>query len=47
MEETLAEGSKAPDFQLPSTTGGLLGPGSYAGEKRVVVAFYPKDNTSG
>ncbi len=47
MEETLAEGSKAPDFRLPSTTDGLLGPGSYAGQKRIVVAFYPRDNTSG
>jgi peroxiredoxin Q/BCP len=47
MGEILPEGSKAPDFQLPSTTGGLVGPASYAGKKKLVIAFYPKDNTSG
>lgn len=47
MGETLPEGSKAPDFQLPSTTGGLLGPASYTGRNKLVIAFYPKDNTPG
>lgn len=42
----LTVGSKAPDFRLPGTTGDValaeqiaLGP--------TVIAFYPKDNTSG
>lgn len=47
MAETPREGSKAPDFQLPSINHGLVGPADYASSKRVVVAFYPKDNTSG
>ena len=42
-----AVGEKAPDFRLPSLSGGLVGPGDYLGKKKVVVAFYPKDNTSG
>jgi peroxiredoxin len=46
-ETTPLEGSKAPDFQLPSMDHGLVGPQDYQGKKRVVVAFYPKDNTSG
>ena len=47
METKLVEGSQAPDFRLPSTTGGSVGPGDYAGKKRILIAFYPKDNTSG
>jgi thioredoxin-dependent peroxiredoxin len=47
VQETVTVGSKAPDFELPSTTGEQLGPGHFAGRKRVVLAFYPRDNTSG
>jgi len=47
MANSLAEGSKAPDFALPSTTGGTQGPSNYAGQSKLVIAFYPKDNTSG
>jgi peroxiredoxin len=46
-EMTPIEGSTAPDFQLPSTSHGRVGPQDYRGKKRVVVAFYPKDQTSG
>ncbi len=42
----ITAGTRAPEFRLPGTTGevalaGLLGRGP------AVVAFYPKDNTSG
>lgn len=47
MATTLTEGTKVPDFALPSTTGGTLGPSNYVGQKKLVIAFYPKDNTSG
>jgi thioredoxin-dependent peroxiredoxin len=47
VQDTVAAGSKAPDFELPSTTGESLGPSHFAGHKKVVLAFYPKDNTSG
>ena len=39
-------GSRAPDFQLPSDTGQTLGPPDFRG-RRLVLFFYPKDNTSG
>ena len=47
MQDTVTVGSKAPDFELPSSTGEPLGPGHFLGRKKVVLAFYPKDNTSG
>jgi peroxiredoxin len=47
VEEAVIEGTKAPDFELPSTTGEPLGPGRFAGRKKVVLAFYPEDNTAG
>ncbi len=40
-------GEKAPEFRLLSLQGGGIGPQDYEGAHRVVVAFYPKDNTSG
>ncbi len=43
----LQEGDLAPDFRLPSLSGTETGPGDYRGQKRVVLAFYPKDLTSG
>lgn len=42
----LKPGDAAPDFSLPSDDGRMLGPGDFAG-KRLVLYFYPKDNTSG
>jgi thioredoxin-dependent peroxiredoxin len=47
VQDTVTVGIEAPDFQLPSTTGEPLGPGHFRGRKKVVLAFYPKDNTSG
>ncbi len=39
-------GSPAPDFSLPDETGSLVSLASFRG-KRVVLYFYPKDDTSG
>jgi thioredoxin-dependent peroxiredoxin len=40
-------GDKAPDFTLPTQDGGNISLRDYAGEKTVVLYFYPKDNTPG
>jgi peroxiredoxin Q/BCP len=42
----LQEGSVAPDFTLPTDGGGEVTLSDYRG-KKVVLYFYPKDNTSG
>jgi peroxiredoxin Q/BCP len=42
----LKVGDKAPDFNLPTGDGKLLGLRDLKG-KKVVLYFYPKDNTSG
>jgi peroxiredoxin Q/BCP len=42
----LEEGTMAPDFTLPADGGGEISLSDYRG-KRVVLYFYPKDNTSG
>jgi peroxiredoxin Q/BCP len=42
----LAEGTMAPDFTLPADGGGEVTLSDYRG-KKVVLYFYPKDNTSG
>lgn len=42
----LAEGKKAPDFNLESSTGGRVRLKDLRG-KNVVVYFYPKDDTPG
>ncbi len=41
-----AEGEKAPEFSLPDGSGKRVSLGDFAG-KRLVMFFYPKDNTSG
>lgn len=43
----LAVGDAAPDFTLPSTDGGQVTLSSFAGQKKVVLAFFPKAFTSG
>ncbi len=43
----LEKGDVAPDFTLPSSTGETISLQDYLGKKRVVLYFYPKDNTSG
>ncbi len=42
----LAAGSKAPDFLLPDQDGVMHRLSDYAGQK-VILYFYPKDNTPG
>lgn len=39
-------GKKAPDFELPDQNGKIHSLSQYAGQK-VVLYFYPKDNTAG
>lgn len=40
-------GNNAPDFTLPASTGGMISLSDYLNKKRVVLYFYPKDNTHG
>ena len=40
-------GAEAPDFRLPRLAHGEVGPSDYRDRQKVVIAFYPKDNTSG
>ena len=42
----LEVGTKAPDFELPDQNGDLHKLSDYRG-KKVILYFYPKDNTSG
>ncbi len=42
----LQEGVKAPDFSLPDQAGGTVSLSDFKG-KKVVLYFYPKDNTPG
>ena len=45
-KKTLSAGEKAPDFDLPRDGGGKLSLASFNG-KKLVLYFYPKDDTSG
>ena len=42
----LEVGKKAPDFELPDQNGKMHKLSDYAG-KKVILYFYPKDNTPG
>jgi peroxiredoxin Q/BCP len=42
----LKEGDKAPDFTLPADDSTMFKLSSQKG-KKVILYFYPKDNTSG
>ena len=44
---TLKEGAKAPEFQLPSSDGKEVSLSDFKGKQRVVLYFYPKDDTPG
>ncbi len=44
--EMLESGTKAPDFELPDQNGEMHKLSDYAG-KKVILYFYPKDNTPG
>lgn len=39
-------GDKAPDFQLPNQNGDIVSLGDFKG-KKLILYFYPKDNTPG
>lgn len=43
---SLTVGDKAPEFSLPSTDGSMISLKDFRG-KKVVLYFYPKDDTSG
>ncbi|MBO5260660.1 MAG: thioredoxin-dependent thiol peroxidase [Coprococcus sp.] len=42
----LEVGTKAPDFELPNQNGDMVKLSDYLG-KKVILYFYPKDNTAG
>ena len=46
MGEVLSDGDRAPDFELPGTGGKPVRLQDFAGRK-LVLYFYPKDDTSG
>jgi len=46
QDASLAVGSKAPSFTLPGAAGATLSLAGFAG-KKLVLYFYPKDDTSG
>jgi peroxiredoxin Q/BCP len=43
----LAAGSSAPDFTLPARSGKTISLHDFAGQKDVLIYFYPKDDTPG
>ena len=43
----LKEGSKAPEFDLPASNGERVSLRIFKGKERVVLYFYPKDDTPG
>ena len=47
MARTIDTGDRAPDFELPSTTGQAVRLADFLGKKNVVLFFYPKDDTPG
>lgn len=42
-----SEGTPAPDFALPSTSGQTVSLDQFKGQRNVVLYFYPKDDTPG
>lgn len=43
----LKEGIKAPEFNLPANNGKKVKLKDFKGKKRVILYFYPRDNTPG
>ena len=43
----LKEGTKAPEFSVKTNTGEVVSLKDFFGKKRVVLYFYPKDDTPG
>lgn len=46
MTQTIGEGDRLPDIALEAVDGGTVKPSDFEGS-RLVVFFYPKDNTPG
>lgn len=46
-QAALKEGDMAPEFSLPSSEGKQVSLKDFRGKKRVVLYFYPKDDTPG
>ena len=46
-KDTVAAGSKALNFTLPSQSGEMVSLDDFLGKKPVVLFFYPKDDTPG
>jgi thioredoxin-dependent peroxiredoxin len=46
-DSRIAEGTPAPDFSLPSTSGDTISLSDFKGKQAVVLYFYPKDSTPG
>ena len=44
---SVKEGAKAPEFTLPSSEGKEISLKDYKGKNRIVLYFYPKDDTPG
>ena len=44
---TLKEGIKAPDFNLQGSNGKNVALKDFKGKKRIILYFYPRDNTPG
>jgi peroxiredoxin Q/BCP len=40
-------GDKCPDFQLPDANGKMIQISEFIGKKKLVIYFYPKDDTPG
>ena len=47
MKNEVRVGDKAPDFELPTSTGEKVKLSDYIGKKAVVLYFYPKDFSPG
>ncbi|MFQ5715329.1 MAG: thioredoxin-dependent thiol peroxidase [Candidatus Scalinduaceae bacterium] len=44
---TLKEGINAPEFNLPASNGKNVALKDFKGKKRIILYFYPRDNTPG
>jgi peroxiredoxin Q/BCP len=43
----IKEGDKVPEFSLPDKSGNIFSIKDYVGKNKLVIYFYPKDETSG
>jgi peroxiredoxin Q/BCP len=47
MNNPIQVGDKCPDFTLPNQVGELVNISDYIGQQKLVLFFYPKDDTPG